>query len=41
VSGQRRRIDTTGGDVIVPSTTSPSVTITAGATSTADLAFPP
>jgi hypothetical protein len=41
VSGERRGIDATGGDVIVPSTTTPSVTISSGATSTADIAFPP
>jgi hypothetical protein len=41
VSGQRRGIDASGDDVIVPSTTTPSVTITAGGTATADIAFPP
>jgi hypothetical protein len=41
ISGLRRRADGTGGDLFVPSTTSPSVTISAGATSTVDLAFPP
>lgn len=41
VAGQRRGIDATGGDVIVRSTTTPSLTISPGATVTADLAFPP